>query len=229
MQWHGPCGGQFLGEGMDVLDVFLRGERDYVQGTQLIARVADTLETGAHVFRQAEFHRKTVNLVACAPDGADGLADVVGKVHFQTGPDGDARSFALCELPEPAPRLDRTMPVRITRRSGPDAGNADAQDPSVWDWIGVSGFEDVLNAIVQIIRAEHGIRWPGSRDVWLTGFRRCNLPVATPDRQEGTFNLVLGRRLAGGATGTDQTIWQFTLPELGLSGTSTFAFKLSGT
>jgi hypothetical protein len=219
-----------LDQGKNSLDVFLRGERDYVQGTQIIARVSEVLTPQPHIFRQAEFHRKTVNLVACKPDGTAGISDDLGRVYFQSGSNPELKSFALSELSAIAPRVDLPISVLIVRRSGPvfgpDSGNADAPDCTVWDWSGVSDFEDMLNAIVQIIRAEHSVRWPECSDIWLTGFRRCNLPVAKPACDEGSFELFLGRRLAGSRVGSFQTIWKFNLPDLGLSGTSTFTFML---
>lgn len=213
---------------MQILEVFLRGERDYVQGTQMIARVADAASLEGGVFQQAEFHRKTLNRVALDVDGAATPEDTVAKVHFQAQGQAGLQSYSLCELPDQATRRDIPLPIAVARQSGPDASFADATDASIWQWRDAQGFEDVLNAIVQIIRGEHSVRWPGSRDVWLTGFRRLNLPVAPAKASAGTMQLKLWRRMGAGVAGAEQTVWQFDLPELGVAGMSTFAFKPAG-
>lgn len=202
------------------LDVFLRGDRDYVQGTQIVSRVAELLGDGEWILDAAQFTRLSTRMLLADDSSAAAMAGVIARVQF-ADPTGKNRSFALTEGAEPAPRRAQPMPIAVTRQS-----ERSGTDKAIWDYSGVSGFEDMANVIVQAIKAEHGERWPGCHDVWLTGFRRLGLPVAGRFPDAGRIALTLYRQL--GEHGLFQTIWQVALPDIGLEGMVTFAFRAPG-
>jgi len=207
-----------------LLDVFLRGERDYVQGTQMIARLAERLGPGNWVLDQAQFARITLHGLAIgetenAPE--TGGPPEVARIRFTDGGAG-RQEFRLTEAAGLAPRRDQPLPVSVSRTGDLPAGG-DCPVPARWTYQGAQNIEGMANVVVQAIRAEHGLRWPGSRNIWLTGCRRLHLPVAGGHLATGHLLISLYRRL--GTTGQNQTVWNVDLPDTGLSGMVTFAFQ----
>jgi hypothetical protein len=170
------------------VDVFLRGERDYVQGTQLIARASAFLaEEGAHL-SQATFHRITSHRVALQLLSAVVPGDeVIGQVQF----DGAhaVSGLAFLELPQPAPRTSAGMGVVI------EGSEFEAPLHGVYRFaLEIGDLESVLNVLVQSIKALHERLDPGVHDVWFTGMRRFPLPVrGWPELRQGEVHIMRRR------------------------------------
>lgn len=207
-----------------LLDVFLRGDRDYVQGTQMIARLAERLGPGAWVLDQAQFARVTLHALVIADSlpatGGPGNPEVA-RIRFTDGAAG-RREFLLTEATALAPRRDQPLLVSVARAESP-AADADSPAPVRWTYQGAHGIEGMANAVVQAVRSEHALRWPGCRNIWLTGCRRLQLPAAGSCPATGHLLISLYRRL--GTTGQNQTVWNVDVPEAGLAGMVTFAFQ----
>lgn len=206
---------------MQDLDVFLREDRNYVQGTQIISRIADLLDGDDWALRQAEFRRLSIGLLKVAEVDGPQSDDAIGSVQFVRSTTGEARTFAVLERQEAAPRMQDGMVISV-ERSGKSAVSAET-DEAVWTYSNVCGFEDVLNAIVQAIKAEHKLLWPGASDIWLTGLRNLGLPVKAHRGSLGSISLVLWRKLQGSSN--VQTFWQVRLPESDLAGMVSFAYR----
>jgi hypothetical protein len=206
------------------IDVFLRGDREYVQGTQIVSRLADLLSGGEWSLDQAQFHRLTVRrLSACNPSDAD-VSAPLARVQF-IQPSGTIKAFVLIEGASDAPRRNEPMPIAVSRLDGPPRGNETGM--AIWNFRNVEKFEDLLNVIVQAVKGEHSFRWPGCHDVWLTGFRRLALPVSGAFPLAGRVELSFYRKLA--TADQVQTVWQIALPESDVTGVVTFAFRTQET
>lgn len=178
--------------------MFLRGDREYVQGTQIVARAADGLPAGDWALSSARFSRITAHLVTFRDSPQD---DDIGLVQF-AGAGGDTRAVSVVETDTPAPRRDVPMPVQCHPAATDD-------DKSVaYDFSRAGDFEDVLNAFVIAIKAEHVQRFPGARDIWFTGLRGGDLSITDPP-ESGRLSLVLMRQLAGDPA--HQTLWRATM------------------
>lgn len=196
------------------LDVFFRGDRTYIQGTQIVARLSELLPPGDWTLDQAIFSRLAAGpLLASRGE----VANPAGRVQFLSDT-GATCAFALAEGPGTAPRRDSAMPISIRRQ---DSG---ADDGAVWTYDGAERFEDLLNVVVQSIKAEHSVRWPAAADIWFTGLRKLRLPVSPPVDRAGTLTLSLYRQI--GVAGQVQTIWQIRAPFADPSGIVTFTAKL---
>jgi hypothetical protein len=178
--------------------VFLRGDRNYVQGTQIVARAADHLPADDWSLSNARFSRITANLVTFHDKPQD---DEIGFVQFMSA-DGTARDVIVVETDAPAPRRDVPMPVQCHSVASEDDRRVAYEFSSAGD------FEDVLNALVIAIKAEHVRRFEGARDIWFTGLRGGNLSVSRPP-ESGRLTLTLMRQLAGDPA--HQTLWRAEL------------------
>jgi hypothetical protein len=201
--------------GAHKLDLFLRGSRNYIQGTQIIARTAELLPPGAWRLEQATFNAIALNELSATRDGDE--AGALGRVSFANG--AETITYALHETGPQAPRRDTEMPISVKRVSGEGA-------KAQWAYDGVSNFEDVLNVLVQAIKAENAQRWPKGEDIWFTGARRVRLPLTGPFASSGVVTLTLYRQ--AGLTGQMQTIWQTDFPGSDPAGMITFTLKLPG-
>jgi hypothetical protein len=201
----------------EMLDVFLRGSRNYVQGTQIIARLADRLPAGDWYLEQATFQHLTTRTLTLSRDVEAAAGQAAGSVTFRSV-NGDSVSLFAVETEIDAPQRDTKMPIAVLRTDQSDT------DVAVWHYSGVSGFEDLMNVIVQAIKAENSLRWPDAEDIWFTGLRRLDLQIRSDFENEGTIGVSLYRKL--GVSGQIQTIWQIRLPGCNPAGMVTFALKL---
>lgn len=177
--------------------MFLRGDRDYIQGTQIVARASEVLPLGDWSLESAKFARITRNLVTFQK-AAD--PDAVGSIHFRAP--GLTETVHAIETTTAAERRDDLMPVICQYKE------TDAVDQTVYAFSNVATFEDLLNSFVIALKGEHERRFPGARDIWFTGLRGGDLPVSRPPA-EGLIDLNLMRRLAGEPA--HQTMWRCTL------------------
>lgn len=151
--------------------VFLRGDRDYVQGTQMLARAAEHVSDPAAQIHWATFHRISARSLAIRPlPAAAGDESIVGQVEFSGDP---VTGWAFVELDQPAPQLDRPMGVRIEQDTLDSPLNG-----SYWFDVDIADLESMLNVLVQAIKSLHQELDPLVHDVWFTGMRRLALPVA---------------------------------------------------
>ncbi|WP_095590588.1 hypothetical protein [Actibacterium ureilyticum] len=177
--------------------MFLRGDRDYIQGTQIIARASETLEAGPWRFERTGFSAITRNLIAFADQDTDGSA--IGTVCF-VDDTGAERILHVIDSGAPAPHRDQPIPAAATRQE-----SGAAAEPR-YAFSRVRGFEDMLNAIVIAIKTEHTVRFTGCTDIWLTGMRGLNLPVEGAFPENGQIGLQMMRALAGEKG--QQTLWR---------------------
>jgi hypothetical protein len=180
--------------------LFLRGTRNYVQGTQIIARSTDHLPAGSWFLSSAKFSSITANLVEFHDQPH---AREIGLVQFAS-PDGEHHALTVVETDTPAPRRDEPMPVQCR----PAAGGDEDGKSVAYDFSEAGDFEDLLNAFVIAIKAEHVRRFAGAADIWFTGLRGGDLSVSDPPAR-GRLSLTLMRQLAGEPA--HQTLWRADL------------------
>lgn len=200
------------------LDVFLRQSRDYVQGTQIVARSAECLAESDWIFEQAIFSAITNRVISICASCNEQQANI-GRVTFSKG--DASKLFYLEESDELAPRFNTPMLVKVAFIKEQD-GSITYRYESALD------FEGLLNAMVQAIKAEHERVFLAAYDIWLTGFRGFKIPVdILPSCASGSISLRRGRVMGG--DGVFQTLWMLSMQddhqEQVARGTVTFAFK----
>jgi hypothetical protein len=204
-----------------VLDVFLRGARTYVQGTQLIARLADRLGKNDAVLVRAGFSTITDKAVTAVEAGSTGPDQaVLGQVIFRS--DDREHGFALIEGQREAPRRDLDMGIRFVpaERTGRLAG--------AYSYDGAVDLESTLNVIVQSTKALHETLGDSVSDVWFTGIRGFPLPTGEPAGARSGMVSIQGLRvMRSGAT--YQSMLKVSLRDAAqqefCAGHVTFAFK----
>jgi len=190
--------------------VFLREDRSYVQGTQMISRAAELLPEWT--FRQSRFDRITDRKIELSFQKP--IETPLGSCVYALGE--DRREVFFTPLDEPAARVDEKMPIGIWREN-------DAQ----FGFKGVSSFEDVLNVLVQSVKASHQQIGTDLTDVWLSGMRNFFIPqTCHSDLQTGAVATKLQRVLR--TASAHQSLWEVKLSNdnnFSSNGTMTFAFK----
>lgn len=197
--------GTALPGGAAALDVCLNGRRDYVQGTQMVARSADHFAAagaGPVVLSAAAFHRITdreVGIVTGTP-GPDLAEHALGTLRF-TGADGAPLDAVLVAGPGAAPRRD--IPVTATWEE--IAGTRTNALSTAFALGGLARGEDFLVALVQTVKGLHEALADDVRDVWLTGLRGARIPLSGPfPVPRGRLDLEFRRLMPG--TGTRQSL-----------------------
>lgn len=219
VRWAGCIENRGVGEGVAMnLEVFLRQSREYVQGTQIIARSAENLAESGWFFEQAIFSSITNRVISiCA--SCNGQKENIGRVTFSKG--DASQLFYLQESDTLAPRYDTPMLVKV-------AFVAEKEGTVTYRYESAPDFEGLLNAMVQTVKAEHERVFLAAYDIWLTGFRGFKIPVdILLPCASGIISLCRGRIMGG--DGVFQTLWMLTArdDQQGqiASGTVTFAFK----
>jgi hypothetical protein len=164
-----------MNAGRDIsrLKVTLAGSRNYVQGTQMLARAAELLADfgpSPQMLKKAGFRRITSRLVAASrlPEGPEGQRPI-GAATFGTSAGDTAIHFF--ELPSDAPRAPvRHMPA-MSHTTIP------AEFNGAFDFSAVHEFEDLLNLMVQSTKRVHEASQPDARDIWFTGLTDGELPL----------------------------------------------------
>ncbi len=202
------------------LDVFLRQSRDYVQGTQMIARSADLLDGADWFFEQALFSAITANRISIALADTEDAGEAIGRVAFSCA--SSEKIFYLRKASGEVPRRDVPMPVKVVFV-------AEEPDAVQYRFEGAADFEGLLNVIVQSVKSEHERIFPAATDIWLTGFRGFHVALdIAPSLAGGWVKLRRGRLM--GTKGTFQTIWGVSVFDAEgeiAAGTTTFAFKMT--
>ncbi len=201
------------------MPVFLRGKRNYIQGTQMIARASERLGEGRWTLKRAQFAQMTANAVAASPAE---IAGGIGAAEFESA-DAIVAIWNFADTGRPAERRDDPMGVTLESRVVIDEASVEYEISSP------PTFEGLLNALVQATKGEHEERYRSASDVWLTGFRNIDLPVSDGwGTGRSVLRLTLLRRM--GRAPQFQTYWSFELrdaadPALTLTGATSFAYK----
>lgn len=183
--------------GAIALDVCLNGARDYVQGTQMIARAAEIAarDRGPVTLAAAAFHRITDRTVALAPAEAAAEDDEapLGTLVF-TRPDGTRADYRLLAEAAAAPR--RAISVEPSWREIDGARQGPLS--TAFALSGLGDGEDFLVSVVQTIKGLHEALAADVHDVWLTGLRGASVPMAAPfPVADGTLTLACRRMMPG--------------------------------
>lgn len=168
------------------LDVGLRGTRDYIQGSQILARTGELVEAeadGPVVLVSAKFTRITERGVRVALDegDADDGAEI-GRAQYDW--DGTRRTVRFFEVDGPAaPRIDDV--AKVTGDLVADAeGNASCT-------FAIAGtFESYLVAVIEFVKAAHAQRGAEVVDIWFTALMGARLPLAATYPASGALRLV---------------------------------------
>ena len=155
------------------LEVGLRGTRNYVQGSQILARTAEIVAADHPdaVLASAKFTRITllgVELVLGEGDAPSG-GEEIGRGQFLIGDERlSARWF---EVPGPeAPRIDDVPGA--TSGLAPDGAGGGRADFAI-----AGTFESYLAAVIECVKALHAGRGERVSDIWFTALVGARLPV----------------------------------------------------
>jgi hypothetical protein len=161
-------------QGVHALDVFLNGKRNYVQGSQILARTAEIIQGryGAGLcLREFAFKHTTVKLVGVhfGEGEQDMSASRIGEATFGAASNGIRTGYF--ELSELAPKADIPESIVLNLKSGGTGGSG------CFQYAGALTFEDALRVVVQAIKTLHQALAPDAYDIWLTGMRGGAIPL----------------------------------------------------
>lgn len=148
------------------LEVFLRGSRTYVQGTQMIAQAAKVAGAGARL-SGAKFLRITDRCLALAK--REEAVNPLAELSFVL-PDGNSFVLCACETSGLAPRRELALDCSLRRRD-------EDGDVVRYGFFASPGFESRLNALVQAVKTEQDRRHGAICSNWFTGLRRTALSL----------------------------------------------------
>jgi hypothetical protein len=178
-----------------VLEVGLRGTRNYVQGSQILARTAELVAAGPagpYELITAKFTRITEQgVIAVIGEGDAGDAPEIGVAQFGSADGRVAVRFH--EMPGPkAPPIaenDRYTSGLVTDAAG--GGEAT---------FAINGtFESYLAAVIEFVKAAHAKRGDDVVDIWFTALMGAHLPLEPRYPTVGTFRLTPKiERIVGG-------------------------------
>ncbi len=156
------------------LEVGLRGTRNYVQGSQILARTAEIVardHPGA-VLASAKFTRITllgVELVLGEGDAPSG-GEEIGRGQLLAG--DERLPVRWFEVPGPeAPRIEDVPGA--TSGLAPDGAGGGRADFAI-----AGSFESYLAAVIECVKALHAHRGERVSDIWFTALVGARLPVA---------------------------------------------------
>jgi len=168
------------------LTVGLRGTRDYVQGSQILARSAEIVaaEYGPEaVLVTAKFTRITEQgvLLVVGDDSAEAGGAEIGRGQFAVG--------------------DERVAVRWHELPGPKASRIDDVDRSTFDLtldgegggrtnFAIAGdIESYLAAVIECVKALHAARGTRVTDIWFTALMGARLPVGPAYPTSGSLTV----------------------------------------
>ena len=167
------------------LDVGLRGTRDYIQGSQILARTgelvaAESVEPVALL--TAKFTRITEQGVRVALDEDDAAEGVeLGRAQYTRG--GERRTVRFFEVPGPAAHRIDDVP-KVTSELIADAAGAASCSFAI-----AGSFESYLVAVIEFVKAAHAARGEDVVDIWFTALMGAQLPLAATYPTAGTLRL----------------------------------------
>ena len=158
-------------------DFFLVGDREYVQGTQMIARGADIIRAtcGEHFsLTTAAFKRITSNNVVIAEVVADEDAPSASVGYAVYDGDQGRQLLHFLDSGVIAQRTDEY-------RSGSCTLARSARDlTGSFVYSRVTSFEGMLSVVIRCLKLLHQALPGNVRDIWFTGCRHASLPVRDP-------------------------------------------------
>lgn len=166
------------------LDVFLRGTRDYVQGTQLVAESAKLLSHSHFVIKKAAFTNITKKAVKAITYSSERMIDAesIGSVVF-ADPEGETVTFGLFALDADARQSDKPFTFELSLQEEGD-------DHCSYVFSKTEALSDILDAIVQAIKSFIQRQSEQNYDIWFTGLRNLHLPVS-PDSIDASGTITI--------------------------------------
>ncbi len=160
---------------IETLTVALRGTRDYVQGSQILARTAELIAAASDTpatLVTAKFTQITDRgvIVALADtDAPDGVE--IGRAQFVNGAERQTVRYFEVAGPQ-APWIEDVAKVTTGLVAATDGtGQAD---------FAIAGtFESYLVAIIECVKAVHDRRGDQVSDIWFTALMGARLPIAS--------------------------------------------------
>jgi len=167
------------------LDVGLRGTRDYIQGSQILARTGELVQAESAtpvVLVSAKFTQITEQGVRVAFDAADADAGTeIGKAQYEV--QGERRTVRFFEVVGPtAHRIDDVPKVTSDLE-------VDAKHNATCRFAIVGTFESYLVAIIEFVKAAHAKRGEDVVDIWFTALMGAKLPLTATYPTSGTLRL----------------------------------------
>ena len=169
------------------LDVTLNGQRDYVQGSQILSQTASNLSNyGVRTLCQATFSKITsclvemqvMNRTAALPENA------IGTAIFNDNIEEPIR-IAWLETDRPAPRVDLPLRCHWEYRKGNDPTSLDAE----FMLSSMHDTNDFLDGLIQTIKLRHSTLSRDVHDIWFTGVRRATIPACEFPVSEGILTI----------------------------------------
>jgi hypothetical protein len=202
------------------LNVFICGNRDYIQGTQIVARSIDKLKLASSLLLQCQFKEILRNLVRLSVSDSDRTSSI-GEAIFQDN-QGVRRTVYFMKSEVKAACLDEEMKIDWLVRKGdkPLFGIINFKD--------VKNIEDALNVMVQGVKYLHSELNNSVYDIWWTGLRGATMSTDWPkSRSSGTIEVTPQRVLRDNKV--YQTLlrlkWTFDSDEPDQSATISFVVK----
>lgn len=160
------------------LDVFLRGDRNYVQGSQVLARSLDLLEAAlpagsvAWSLNSAKFEYITRGAVYAVEGQVDApLSKKIGVATFSRKNQRIKLTYVTDESSPVVHRADKVSPIlNFTILSGTGALLA-CRGSVLFD----GSAESILEGIIAIVKRLHQSRGPGISDVWFTALKNASI------------------------------------------------------
>lgn len=165
------------------LPVALRGTRDYVQGSQILARTAElvAIDTPGASLQTAKFTRITDRGVEAAIGDGEGAGPEIGTARFIT--DAGALNARFFEVPgDPAPPIDDVPRSTSDLIAAPDGSGRCA-------FVIAGDFESYLAAVIEFVKAVHAARADRVSDIWFTALAGAALPLDPVYPTRGTMDL----------------------------------------
>jgi hypothetical protein len=207
---------------LERLNVFLRDDRNYIQGTQIIARTVDVLGYKDWSLEKAIFTRITNKLVYVSKIQIESKSHaLLGEADFYLG--NKKQTIYYYESSEVAVRQKKVMPIQIS-----DISLINKESFSI-HFLAVPTFENILNVIVQSLKKANAYLSPDSYDLWWTGFRKlaleCNSIDDNTEEVSGNITLKLIRTIAKDMQ--CQTLWLTSInyEQYSKEGYATFTYK----
>ena len=165
------------------LNVYIRGTRDYVQGSQILGRTAELLAADSSAqLVSAKFTQITERGVRAVFDDADaGGALEIGRAQFVTA--AGRRTVRFCEVAgDKAPPIDDVP--RVTANLETDGKGTGSTTFAI-----AGTFESYLVAIIEFVKAVHAQRGDHVTDIWFTALMGARLPLGASYPQTGTLRV----------------------------------------
>ena len=167
------------------LDVGLRGTRDYIQGSQILARTGELVQAASATpvtLISAKFTQITELGVRVALDEADVVeGNEIGKAQYAV--DGERRTVRFFEIAGPtAHRIDDVAKVTSDL-------SVDAEHNAACDFAIEGSFESYLVAVIEFVKAAHAKRGEDVVDIWFTALMGAQLPLTATYPTTGSLRL----------------------------------------